>query len=451
MKVLFVSWEYPPVVVGGLGRHVHHLATEMAAAGHDVVVLTRRPSGTDAVSHPTTDSVVEGVRVIAVAEDPPEFEFGQDMMAWTLAMGHSFIRAGLKILAGAGSGASGPNVHAGAGSGASGPNVHGERAFADSSTRWIPDVVHAHDWLVAHPAIALAEFFDVPLVSTIHATEAGRHSGWVSGRTNRQVHSVEWWLVAESDSLITCSTSMRDEVNRLFGYDAADISVIHNGIDVDTWPFAARTRTSGPAELLFAGRLEYEKGVQDLLAALPRIRRSHPGTTLTIAGDGTQRDWLLEQARKHRVSKAVRFVGAVDHDQLVTLMHRCDAIVLPSRYEPFGIVALEAAATGIPLIVSTAGGLGEAVQEPDTGLTFEPADVAGLAAAVRATLSDPGAAAQRALRARARLTAEFSWAEVAERTASVHLAAKRRVRHPVGRPDIPLRPLPERDPGKPAD
>ena len=424
MKVLFVSWEYPPVVVGGLGRHVHHLATEMAAAGHDVVVLTRRPSGTDAVTHPTTDTVVEGVRVMAVAEDPPEFEFGQDMMAWTLAMGHSFVRAGLRIL------------HGGAGSGTSG-------------SRWVPEVVHAHDWLVAHPAIALAEFFDVPLVSTIHATEAGRHSGWVSGRTNRQVHSVEWWLVSESDALITCSASMRDEVNRLFGYDAADITVIHNGIDIRTWPFAERARTSGPAELLFAGRLEYEKGVQDLLAALPRIRRSHPGTTLTIAGDGTQRDWLMEQARKHRVGKAVRFVGPVDHTELVTLMHRCDAIVLPSRYEPFGIVALEAAATGVPLIVSTAGGLGEAVREPDTGLTFEPADVAGLAAAVRATLSDPGAAAQRALRARARLTAEFSWAEVAERTASVHLAAKRRVRHAIGRPDIPERPLPERDPGQP--
>lgn len=423
MKVLFVSWEYPPVVVGGLGRHVHHLATEMAAAGHDVVVLTRRPSGTDAVTHPTTDTVVEGVRVLAVAEDPPEFEFGQDMMAWTLAMGHAFVRAGLRIL------------HGGAGSGTSG-------------SRWVPEVVHAHDWLVAHPAIALAEFFDVPLVSTIHATEAGRHSGWVSGRTNRQVHSVEWWLVSESDALITCSASMRDEVNRLFGYDATDITVIHNGIDIRTWPFAERARTSGPAELLFAGRLEYEKGVQDLLAALPRIRRSHPGTTLTIAGDGTQRDWLMEQARKHRVGKAVRFVGPVDHTELVTLMHRCDAIVLPSRYEPFGIVALEAAATGVPLIVSTAGGLGEAVREPDTGLTFEPADVAGLAAAVRATLSDPGAAAQRALRARARLTAEFSWAEVAERTASVHLAAKRRVRHAIGRPDIPERPLPERDPGQ---
>ncbi|MYR05007.1 glycosyltransferase [Gordonia sp. SID5947] len=422
MRILIVSWEYPPVVVGGLGRHVHHLTTELAAQGHDIVVLTRRPTGTDAVSHPTTDSRVDGVRVIAAAEDPPEFEFGRDMMAWTLAMGHAFVRTGLRMLAGEGNS---PGVQS-----------------------WQPDVVHAHDWLVAHPAIALAEFFDVPLVSTIHATEAGRHSGWVSGPTNRQVHSVEWWLASESDSLITCSTSMRDEVTRLFGPDLPDISVIHNGIDIRTWPFAPRPMRSGPPELLFAGRLEYEKGVQDLLAALPRIRRTQPGTTLTIAGTGTQEEWLIEQTRRHRVTKSVRFLGAVDHQGLVDLMHRCAAIVLPSRYEPFGIVALEAAATGAPLVVSTAGGLGEAVTDTTTGLTFAPGDVAGIATAVRAALSDPAAAATRAVRARDRLTEEFSWSEVAERTAGVYLAAKRRVRHPVGRPSIPERPLPERDPGQ---
>ncbi|WAC56083.1 glycosyltransferase family 4 protein [Gordonia sp. SL306] len=422
MRILIVSWEYPPVVVGGLGRHVHHLATELAAQGHDIVMLTRRPTGTDAVSHPTTDTRVDGVRIIAAAEDPPEFEFGRDMMAWTLAMGHSFVRTGLRVLA-------------------------GERNTPEQQP-WVPDVVHAHDWLVAHPAITLAEFFDVPLVSTIHATEAGRHSGWVSGPTNRQVHSVEWWLASESDSLITCSASMRDEVTRLFGPDLPDVSVIHNGIDIRTWPFAPRPVRSGPPELLFAGRLEYEKGVQDLLAALPRIRRTHPGTTLTVAGTGTQQDWLVEQTRRHRVTKAVRFLGAVDHQGLVGLMHRCAAIVLPSRYEPFGIVALEAAATGAPLVVSTAGGLGEAVTDTTTGLTFDPGDVAGIATAVRAALGDPAAAATRAARARDRLTEEFSWSEVAERTAGVYLAAKRRVRHPVGRPSIPERPLPERDPGQ---
>ena len=417
MRVLLVSWEYPPVVVGGLGRHVHHLAEALAARGTEVTVLTRRPSGTDAATHPTTDTVVNGVRVVAVAEDPPEFDFSVDMMAWTLAMGHGFIRAGLAYLGRAG---------------------------------WRPEVVHAHDWLVAHPSIALADYFGVPLVATLHATEAGRHSGWVAGPVNRQVHSVEWWLANSADALITCSASMREEVSKLFAPEAP-ITVIHNGIDLTTWEFTDRMVTGRARELLFAGRLEYEKGVQDLLEALPAIRRACPGTTLTVAGEGTQLAWLTELAADYKVTRAVTFAGRQDHDGLVALMRRCDAIVLPSRYEPFGIIALEAAASGIPLVTSTAGGLGEAVHDGQTGVTFAPADVPALTAAVCATLKKPRAAAARARRARAVLTEEFTWPVIAERTAAVYSAARRRPHRPLARPTIPQRPLPERDPANPVD
>ena len=160
----------------------------------------------------------EGVRVIAAAQDPHEFDFGTDMMAWTLAMGH-----------------------------ADGPRRSGAEDDRRRRRAWQPDVVHAHDWLVAHPAIALAEYFDVPLVSTIHATEAGRHSGWVSGRISRQVHAVESWLVHESDSLITCSASMRDEITELFGPGLAETRVIRNGIDADAVAVrAARAAHAGP-------------------------------------------------------------------------------------------------------------------------------------------------------------------------------------------------------------
>ncbi|MDV3127109.1 glycosyltransferase family 4 protein [Mycobacterium sp. 21AC1] len=413
MKILMVSWEYPPVVVGGLGRHVHHLATALAAAGHEVVVLSRRPSGTDPSTHPSSDEVSEGVRVVAAAQDPHEFEFGTDMMAWTLAMGHAMIRTGLTVK-------------------------------DASGQRWVPDVVHAHDWLVAHPAVALAEFFDVPLVSTIHATEAGRHSGWVSGPISRQVHAVESWLVHESDSLITCSTSMSEEITELFGPGLAETRVIRNGIDAALWPFAPRRPRQGPAQLLYVGRLEYEKGIHDAIAALPRIRRAHPGTTLTIAGDGTQQQWLVEQARKHKVLKATRFVGRLGHQDLVGALQAADAAVLPSHYEPFGIVALEAAATGTPLVTSNVGGLGEAVINGQTGMSFDPRDVAGLAAAVRAVLDDPAAAARRAVAARERLTADFDWHTVANETSQVYLAAKRGEREPHRRRPIVEHALPDR-------
>jgi glycogen(starch) synthase len=414
VKILLVSWEYPPVVIGGLGRHVHHLATALAAAGHEVVVLSRRPAGTDPSTHPSTDEIAEGVRVVAAAQDPHEFDFGTDMMAWTLAMGHSMIRAGLAL------------------------TVSGSRR------RWRPDVVHAHDWLVAHPALALAEFYDVPIVSTMHATEAGRHSGWVAGRISRQVHALESWLVRESDSLITCSASMRDEITELFGPGLAEIAVIRNGIDAVRWPFARRQARPGPAELLFVGRLEFEKGVHDVIAALPRIRRTHPGTTLTVAGDGTQQQWLVEQARKHKVLKATTFVGRVDHDELVRLLHRADAAVLPSHYEPFGIAALEAAATGTPLVTSNVGGLGEAVISGRTGVSCPPRDVAALAAAVRVVLDDREAAQRRAIAARERINADFDWHTVAAETAQVYLAAKRREREPQPRRVIVEHALPDR-------
>src|SRR5690625_1510631 len=372
-----VSWEYPPVVIGGLGRHVHHLSTALAAAGHDVVVLARRPSDTDPSTHPLSDEISEGVRVVAAAQDPHEFSFGDDMMAWTLAMGHSMLRAGLSLKTDGG------------------------------QTSWRPDLVHAHDWLVAHPAIALAKFYDVPLVSTIHATEAGRHSGWVSGRLSRQVHAVESWLVREADSLITCSASMRDEITDLFGPGLSETTVIRNGIDAARWPFASRPARGGPPELLFVGRLEYEKGIHDAIAALPRIRRAHPGTTLTVAGDGTHKAGLVECARKHRVLKATRFVGRLDHEELLARLHCADAAVLPSHYEPFGLAALEAAAAGTPLVVSDVGGLGEAVIDGETGVSCPPRDVRALASAVCTVLDDPTAAQHRAVAARDRLSSDF--------------------------------------------
>ncbi|MEU4739985.1 glycosyltransferase family 4 protein [Actinosynnema sp. NPDC023658] len=410
MRVLMLSWEYPPVVVGGLGRHVHALAGHLAAQGHDVVVLCRQPAGTDAVTHPTSDAVVDGVRLIRVAEDPAHLVFERDLVAWTLAMGHAMTRAGAALL-----------------------------------RDWRPDVVHAHDWLVTHPAIVLAELCDAPLVATVHATEAGRHSGWLSQTLNQQVHSVEWWLANRADALITCSAAMRTEVAHLFEVEPSSVTVLHNGIEPRRWRVrssdvtAARAAHSpdGTPLLLFFGRLEWEKGVQDLIAALPRIRRAHPGTRLVVAGTGTHRDWLVDQARKHKVRRAVDFVGHLSDRALAAALAAADAVVLPSRYEPFGIVALEAAAAGTPLVASTAGGLGEVVLDGVTGLSFAPGDVDALATAVRSVLDDRPAATRRARAAKSRLATDFDWSRIATGTTAVYRSATARPHQPLGRPKIP--------------
>ena len=282
MRVLLVSWEYPPVVVGGLGRHVHALARRLAAAEHEVRVLSRQPAGTDASTHPTADELVDGVRVLRTAEDPAHLEFERDLIAWTLGMNHGMLRAA--------------------------PRWLGD---------WRPDVVHAHDWLVAHAAIGLADLLEVPLVVTLHATEAGRHAGWLTSVVSQQVHSVEWWLAQRADALITCSEAMRTEAAGLFDREPDSISVLHNGIEPRRWR-VRRAEVDAERELhapdgapllLYFGRLEYEKGVHDLIAALPRIRRAYPGTKLLVAGQGTQEDFLVEQARTHRVRRSVLMLG----------------------------------------------------------------------------------------------------------------------------------------------
>jgi glycogen(starch) synthase len=410
MRVLILSWEYPPVVVGGLGRHVHALARALASGGHDVRVLSRHPHGSDACTHPTREERADGVWVLRVAEDPPHLEFVRDTVAWTLGMNHGLVRAGLGWLG-----------------------------------DWRPDVVHAHDWLVAHASITLSGVLGIPLVVTLHATEAGRHGGWLSSVLSQQVHSVEWWLAQRADALITCSHAMRAEVSELFDVDAETITVLHNGIEPRRWRVRADEVDAVRAEhapdgaplLLYFGRLEWEKGIHDLVAALPRIRRSHPGTRLLLAGKGSKLDFLLDEARKHRVRRAVRVLGHLPDRRLAAALRAVDAVALPSRYEPFGMVALEAAAAGAPLVASTVGGLGEVVRDGSTGLSFAPGDVAGIARAVRAVLDDPRAAADRARAARARLQVEFDWGRIGAATAELYAAARPRPREPLGRPKIP--------------
>jgi glycogen(starch) synthase len=132
----------------------------------------------------------------------------------------------------------------------------------------------------------------------------------------------------------------------------------------------------------------------------------------------------------------VDFVGHLTDRELRAVLAAADAVVLPSRYEPFGIVALEAAAAKAPLVASTAGGLGEVVIDGETGLAFTPGDVDALASAVEAVLDDELAASRRAAAAQARLAADFDWGRIAEATAEVYRRA--RVGEPVelGRPKI---------------
>lgn len=416
MRVLHLSWEYPPLVYGGLGRHVHALAEAQAALGHDVTVITQRPPGDVAA-----EEIRSGVRILRVEHDPPHLPFDEEhLLAWTLALQTAVIRRGL--------------------------------AWAPEGR---PEVVHAHDWLMAHAGITLREALDTPLVATIHATEAGRHQGWLPSDLSRSIHDVEGWLTRTAARVIACSEHMQWEVERLFGIPGDRIDVIANGIDLGRWrasraaaarmraryagtasPGTASAGTASPDTgplIVFCGRLEWEKGGHTFIDALPRLRRRFPGLRAVIAGRGGQEQSLRDRVRAKRLGRTVSFAGWLPERDLHALMRAADVLVVPSLYEPFGLVALEGAALGTPLVVAATGGLAEFVIDGETGTVFPAGDPAALAAATTAALLDPDAAARMARRARRRLRREYSWERLAASTVDTYRRARR---------SRPLTPLP---------
>ena len=388
MRILHLSWEYPPLVYGGLGRHVHALAEAQAAAGHDVVVVTQHPGGRTLA----LDEVVNGVRVVRAPHDSSEITMTEDFLAWVIALEHSMTRAGLVV-----------------------------------GRTWRPEVVHAHDWIVAHAAASLRQAFEVPIVATMHATEAGRHQGWLPNHFSKSIHTVEWWLTFEARRVIACSQHMSWEVTRLFELPPGKVDVIANGIDLSEWIVSdadvaeARRRWGGDGPLvLFSGRLEWEKGVHTLLEAMPRLRRRFPGLRLVVVGKGSQQEPLADLARRLRVSRSVVFTGWLTETELMAVSAAADVAVVPSVYEPFGLVALEAAALGTPLVVSDAGGLAEIVTNGETGLTFPALDAAALADAVTEVLRSDVLAQRVVRQAREVLGRDHDWPTLAARTVATY-------------------------------
>ncbi|WP_344750761.1 glycosyltransferase family 4 protein, partial [Micromonospora olivasterospora] len=249
---------------------------------------------------------------------------------------------------------------------------------------------------------------------------------------NRTIHGVEHWLSTESNRVIACSGYMRDQVTRLFDVPANRVDVVPNGVDSRAWQArpravaAARARFAGDGPLVgYAGRLVYEKGVQHLVHAVPYLRERHPGLRVVIAGDGPYRDELVDQAHRLRLADSVRFAGFLDATQLPALLAATDATVIPSLYEPFGMIALEAAAAGAPLAVAATGGLAEIVEPGVTGVTFPHDDPDALAGAVHRLLGDEVLSRRMARRARAMVDERYGWATIAAHTARRYAAARR--------------------------
>ncbi len=379
MKILMLSWEYPPRVVGGISRVVHDLSHKLVNEGHEVTVVTYKDGN---VPYIEDDN---GVMVYRV----DNFMISSNnLIDWTMQLNFNMIAKTGEIIAEKGS-------------------------F---------DVIHAHDWLVAYAAKTLKTAYNIPLVSTIHATEAGRNSG-IRDEQQRYINDTEWMLTYESSEVIVNSNYMRSELQRLFGLPYEKINVIPNGVNLNMYDgikkdydFRRKYAMDNEKIILFMGRLVYEKGIQTLISAMPKILNHYHDAKLLIAGKGGMIDELRNQVNYLGLGNKVYFTGYLGSKD-VQKMYKCaDVSVFPSTYEPFGIVALEAMLSGTPVVVSDVGGLNEIIDHGINGMKSYAGNANSFADSILTLLFDQKLCDTVTKNAISKVKSEYNWTKITNDT-----------------------------------
>ena len=295
MKILMLTWEYPPRVVGGIARVVYDLSHRLIKDGHEVTVVTYREGETPYFED---DKGVKVYRVDNYMINPNNF------IDWIMQLNFNMVTKVNQLIA-------------------------EEGAF---------DVIHAHDWLVANAAKTIKNSYNIPIVATIHATEAGRNSG-IHNETQRYINDTEWMLTYEATEVIVNSNYMKGEIQRLFGLPFEKINVVANGVNLNKFSgierdynFRRRYAMDNEKIILFMGRLVYEKGIQHLIAAMPKVLAGYHDAKLVIAGRGGMLDELRAEADALGLGDKVYFAGYMNGKDVEKMYKSADISVFPSTY-----------------------------------------------------------------------------------------------------------------------
>ena len=381
--MIMLTWEFPPRIIGGIAPHVYNLSVNLVKLGSNVHVVT--------CDFPNTPEyeVVEGVKVHRFDSyklPTPDFA------AWIQLMNLNMQRAAAQIIKSEG-----------------GAEV----------------ILHAHDWLTAKAAVGLKHLNRLPLVTTMHATEYGRRGG-VFTEYNQMIHGIEIWLGSESKRVICCSRFMAEQVNRVLGVPFEKIKVIPNGIDPSIFTNlkdvdAVRSRFADKNEklVLFVGRLVVEKGVRVLLDAIPKVLRK-VDAKFVVAGDGYMKSELINRISENRLKGRVYVTGYLDTNVIRSLFLAADVCAIPSLYEPFGIVALEAMAAGCPVVASDTGGLSEIIDHEKTGIKVYPNNPDSLAWGILRALESGDLVERLKKNMREKVEREYKWSTIAQATKNVY-------------------------------
>ena len=384
MRILMLSWEFPPKIVGGIARHVFDLSQAISLQGEEVYIITCGVQGAPDLE------IINGVKVYRVVMNNPS---SPDFLTWVLQLNLNMVEQANKL-----------------------------KAMGISF-----DIVHSHDWLAAFAGKNLKHSWQIPLVSTIHATESGRNSG-LHNELQRYISNVEWWLGYESWRVICCSNYMQLELQRIFQIPGDKLRVIPNGVYPEEFkkttvePSKIRSNYCAPDEkmIFYVGRVVREKGLGVLLDAFLRVLGVEPRAKLVIAGKGPYQDELRHRAYQLGIYNRIFFTGYIDDNTRNALYKSTDVAVFPSLYEPFGIVALEGMAAGAPIVVADTGGMSEIVQHGVNGLKAYCNNAVSLADNILWALHHPDHTQKMKTKALEDVKNIYDWNQIAYQTIEVY-------------------------------
>lgn len=383
MKILMLSWEYPPKNVGGLSNHVYHLSKNLARIGHEVHVITCQEG---------TAPIKEKKNGVFVHRIEPYKLQTNDFVKWVMQLNFAMIEEAIRLIREIGK----------------------------------VDIIHAHDWLSAYSTKTLKWAYNIPVVCTIHATEYGRNNG-IRTEMQSYISSVEWSIVYESWKTVACSNYMRDEISRLFSAPLEKIWVIPNGVEVNEFQrgfnkenFKKKYANKDEKIILYVGRHVFEKGIQLLVDAIPDIIKEYKNTKFIICGMGPMTEELKEKVKNSGLSNKVIFTGYISDNEKKKLYGVADIAVFPSLYEPFGIVALEAMAAKCPVIVSDIGGFSEIINHKVNGMKFICGSSSSLKDNILEVLSDNILADKLREKGFSSVVENYSWINIALTTVNMY-------------------------------
>lgn len=379
MKILMLTWEYPPRIVGGIAKVVYDLSKRLIKDGHEVTVVTYKEGN---VPYYENDKGVEVYRVDNYMINPNNF------IDWIMQLNFNLVAQASETM-----------------------NKNGKF-----------DVIHAHDWLVANAAKTLKASYNIPIVATIHATESGRNGG-IRDEQQRYINDTEWMLTYEASEVIVNSNYMKNEVQRLFGLPFEKINVVPNGINLNiyngierNYEFRRKYARDNEKIVMCAGRLVYEKGFQYLIDAAPKVLKGYNDVKFIVAGKGGMLEELKAKANFLGISDKVYFTGQLTPKELYTMYRCADIAVFPSTYEPFGLVAIEGMYAGTPIVVSDVGGLNEIVEHGVTGMKSYAGNPNSIADSILALLYDYKLSYNIAKNGKAKVKELYNWTKIAQDT-----------------------------------